>query len=190
MESAEVRLHATGMFRTNAIRRSALTSGSCGCGCSGSPKKMTWSTVPSAMRAPTCWSSPRGPLLSLMRGLQLLLEQCSRCPGGQQLMVGQQFTVVLRPFEQVRLLVFVGDERAALPRGHWGNGSIHVVTFLRGRKLSSHPHESARAMCVRRKRPRIGEATHAQPAGARRLRELPGFAGEARRFARDYGASP
>ena len=69
MKSAEARLQATGMFQTTAMRSKALTSGSCGCGCSGSQKKMTRSTVPSAMRAPICWSPPRGPLCSLITGV-------------------------------------------------------------------------------------------------------------------------
>ena len=44
-KSAVARLHATGMFQTTAIRSSALTSGSCGCGSSGSQKKMSMSML-------------------------------------------------------------------------------------------------------------------------------------------------
>ena len=46
------------------MRRSAFTSTSCGCGSSGSQKKMTESISPSAILAPICWSPPKGPLLS------------------------------------------------------------------------------------------------------------------------------
>lgn len=38
MKSAVARLHATGMLQTTATRSRALTSGSCGCGSSGSQK--------------------------------------------------------------------------------------------------------------------------------------------------------
>ena len=57
-------VQATGMFQTTAIRSSAFTSGSCGRGWSGSQKKIRKSISPSAMRAPICWSPPRGPLWS------------------------------------------------------------------------------------------------------------------------------
>ena len=54
MKSAVARLHATGMLHTTATRSSAFTSGSCGCGSSGSQKKTSTSFSPSAMRAPIC----------------------------------------------------------------------------------------------------------------------------------------
>ena len=56
------RLVATGTFQTAASRSSALTSGSCGCGSSGSQKKISVSIAPSAILAPICWSPPTGPL--------------------------------------------------------------------------------------------------------------------------------
>jgi glycine oxidase len=59
-KSALARLHAAGMFRSTAIRSSAFTSGSCGCGSSGSQKKISKSIFPSAILAPICWS-PSGP---------------------------------------------------------------------------------------------------------------------------------
>ncbi len=65
MKSAEERLQATGMFHTTAMRSSALMSGSCGSGSSGSQKKITKSTSPSEILAPICWSPPSGPLSSL-----------------------------------------------------------------------------------------------------------------------------
>jgi hypothetical protein len=40
MKSADARLHAIGIFQRTAMRRSALTSGSCGWGASGSQKKI------------------------------------------------------------------------------------------------------------------------------------------------------
>ena len=46
MKSADARLQAMGTFQTTAIRSSALTSGSCGCGSSGSQKKMRQSISP------------------------------------------------------------------------------------------------------------------------------------------------
>ena len=52
------------MFQTTASRSSALTSGSCGCGSSGSQKKTRKSISPSAISAPSCWSPPSGPLWS------------------------------------------------------------------------------------------------------------------------------
>ena len=68
MKSAVARLHATGMLQTTATRSSALTSGSCGCGSSGSQKKTSTSISPSAMRAPICWSPPNGPLRKQVTG--------------------------------------------------------------------------------------------------------------------------
>ena len=64
MKSAEARLQAMGIFHTTAMRKSALTSGSWGCGSSGSQKKMRKSILLSTILAPICWSPPRGPLLS------------------------------------------------------------------------------------------------------------------------------
>ncbi len=61
IRSALATLQATGMFQTAAIRSSALTSGSCGCGSSGSQKKNSMSISPSAIFAPICWSPPTGP---------------------------------------------------------------------------------------------------------------------------------
>ena len=54
MKSAEARLQAMGIFQTTAIRKSALTSGSWGCGSSGSQKKMRKSISESAILAPIC----------------------------------------------------------------------------------------------------------------------------------------
>lgn len=59
MRSALATLHATAVFQTAATRNSALTSGSCGCGCSGSQKKTRRSISPSAIRAPICLSPHR-----------------------------------------------------------------------------------------------------------------------------------
>ena len=53
-KSAVARLQAIGTSYTTAIRSSALTSTSCGCGASGSQKKTTRSMRPSATAAPTC----------------------------------------------------------------------------------------------------------------------------------------
>ena len=57
-KSAVARLQATGILQTTATRSRALTSGSCGCGSSGSHKNTSRSISPSAMRAPICWSPP------------------------------------------------------------------------------------------------------------------------------------
>src|SRR5674476_597173 len=59
--SAVAKLVATGTFHKVARRSSALTSGSWGCGSSGSQKKITMSMSPSAILAPICWSPPSGP---------------------------------------------------------------------------------------------------------------------------------
>src|SRR5438128_1268984 len=56
------------MLHTTAIRSSAFTSTSCGCGSSGSQKKITESSRPSAIAAPTCWSPPSGPLRNRFTG--------------------------------------------------------------------------------------------------------------------------
>ena len=53
------------MFHTWQSLRSALTSGSWGCGESGSQKNTSMSISPWAMSAPSCWSPPRGPESSL-----------------------------------------------------------------------------------------------------------------------------
>ncbi len=66
--SAVATLQATGTFQTAARRSSALTSGSCGWGSSGSQKKTSMSTRPSAIRAPICWSPPTGPDSSRVTG--------------------------------------------------------------------------------------------------------------------------
>ena len=54
MKSADARLQAIGTFQTTAIRKSAFTSGSWGCGSRGSQKKMRKSISPSAILAPIC----------------------------------------------------------------------------------------------------------------------------------------
>ena len=54
MKSAVARLQAVGMFQTTAMRNSALTSGSCGCGSSGSQKKIRKSISLLTIREPTC----------------------------------------------------------------------------------------------------------------------------------------
>jgi hypothetical protein len=53
-KSAVARLHAVGTLHTTAIRNSALTSTSCGCGYNGSQKNTRKSIRPSAIAAPTC----------------------------------------------------------------------------------------------------------------------------------------
>lgn len=55
-----------GMFQRTAIRRSALTSGSCGNCAKGSQKKIKKSILPSEMREPICWSPPSGPLSKMV----------------------------------------------------------------------------------------------------------------------------
>ena len=45
-------------LQTTATRSRALTSGSCGCGSSGSHRNTSRSISPSAIRAPICWSPP------------------------------------------------------------------------------------------------------------------------------------
>ena len=52
-------------FQTTAMRNSALTSGSCGWGSSGSQKKIRKSISLLTIREPICWSPPSGPLCSL-----------------------------------------------------------------------------------------------------------------------------
>lgn len=66
--SAVATFAAIGTFHTAAIRSSALTSGSCGCGSSGSQKKISMSMTPSAIFAPICWSPPTGPDSSRVTG--------------------------------------------------------------------------------------------------------------------------
>ena len=78
MKSAEARLQATGMLRTTATRSRAFTSGSCGCGSSGSQKNTSRSIPPSAIRAPICWSPPYGPLRKQVTGRPS--RSCSRWP--------------------------------------------------------------------------------------------------------------
>src|SRR6266478_9855170 len=67
-KSAVARLQATGMLQTTATRSRALTSGSCGCGSSGSRRNTSRSISPSAMRAPICWSPPYGCGVTVLGG--------------------------------------------------------------------------------------------------------------------------
>ena len=67
-KSAVDRLQATGTLYTTAMRSRAFTSTSWGCGSMGSQKKISTSTRPSAIMAPSCWSPPRGPERSLVTG--------------------------------------------------------------------------------------------------------------------------
>ena len=66
--SAVARLVASGTLWTSQTRSKADTSGSCGWAVRASRRKITASTVLLAIKAPTCWSPPKGPLCSSCTG--------------------------------------------------------------------------------------------------------------------------
>ena len=135
MKSAEARLQAIGMFQTTAMRRSALTSGSCGCGSSGSQKKIRKSISSLTILAPICWSPPRGPLSKFRdRKAQLLFQNHAGGACRKDLMMRQEVAVVLGPLYQIRLLVVVRDQRDLLVVLHRDFFVIHVapLAFPRG----------------------------------------------------------
>ena len=88
--SAVATLFATGMFHSAASRSRALTSGSCGCGSSGSQKKISMSISPSAILAPICWSPPeRSGQEAVHRQAQFVLEQGAGGAGGVELVLAR-----------------------------------------------------------------------------------------------------
>ena len=142
MKSAEARLQAMGMFQTTAMRSRALTSGSCGCGSSGSQKKMRKSISFSDDLGPDLLVAAERPALQFLdRETQLPLQDFAGRAGGVDLVVRQQNAVELGPFQQVAFLVVVGDQRDLLVVLH-GNAFVGIPITLRSR-------QPTRSRCVR-----------------------------------------
>src|ERR1035437_5710164 len=114
--SAVAKLVATGTFHKVARRSSALTSGSWGCGSSGSQKKITMSMSPSAILAPICWSPPSGQDAMHLQP-EFVLEHGAGGAGGEELMMAQVSRIELGPPQQLDLLVVVPDHRDYIGRG-------------------------------------------------------------------------
>ena len=110
----------------------AFTSGSWGCGSSGSQKKTRRSTKPSVMRAPSCWSPPSGPLRRQTTG-----RPSSSCtirpvlPVASRSWPARTSRSVPRPLEQVGFLAVVSDEGHAPCRRRG-------VEFVRQSESPSH----------------------------------------------------
>jgi len=76
------------------------------------------------MRAPICWSPPRGPLWKAGDGqLERLAQQPAGGAGGVQQVVGEDVPVVFGPLEEVAFPVVVGDEGDAL-LGEYSNFAV------------------------------------------------------------------
>jgi hypothetical protein len=126
MKSAEARLHATGMFHTTAMRSSALMSGSCGSGSSGSQKKMNEvDLVARNLRADLLVAAQGATLQPVDLQVELLLQHASCCSGCVKDVLCQQVAVELRPVEQVLLLVIMRYECDLLTRSHQDNPIVH-----------------------------------------------------------------
>ena len=137
-KSAVARLQAIGMLWTTAIRSSAFTSTSCGCGESGSQKKITASIRPFGDRgADLLVAAERAAQEAVHRQPELLGDQAAGRAGGEQVVLGQRPTVEPGPGEHVGLAVVVRDQRDAFARSDAtllsddGDRLFHQVQLMR-----------------------------------------------------------
>lgn len=92
----------------------ALTSGSCGCGSSGSQRKTSSSISPPSIQAPICWPPPNGPpIRHLTRSPSV--PKTTRPGVAEAIVTAKKNTVVGCPLQHVLLLNVVRDQRDRPP---------------------------------------------------------------------------